>query len=81
MPNENVPAYPLLEQILKLKGLALQPMYTNADVALLFGVSTRTILNWAANGALQNRRLIGRARFLPTDLETFLSGSKNSGGL
>jgi len=44
----------------------------------LFDVSVRTIQSRAADGGLPSRKLIGRARFLPVDLEEFLSGSKNS---
>jgi hypothetical protein len=68
------PAYPLLETILRIKGLALQATYTNADVAALFDASIRTIQSRSADGSLHSRKLIGRARFLPVDLETFLSG-------
>lgn len=68
MEQKDEPEYPLLEAILRIKGLVLQPTYTNADVALLFGVSVRTIQSHAADGSLTSRALIGRARFLPTDL-------------
>lgn len=70
--------YPLLESLLHIKGLTLQATYTNADVAFLFDASIRTIQNCAADGRLPRRKLIGRARFLPIDLETFLSRSENS---
>ncbi len=46
------PTYPLLEALLRIKGLTLQPTYTNADVASLFGVSVRTIQSRAADGSL-----------------------------
>ena len=79
MEAKSQPSYPLLEALLYIKGLSLQATYTNGDVAALFDTSIRTIQSRAADGTLQSRRLIGRARFLPIDLETFLSGSKNSG--
>jgi len=78
MDPKNQPAYPLLEALLYVKELTLQATYTNADVASLFDVSVRTIQSRAADGGLPSRKLIGRARFLPVDLEEFLSGSKNS---
>jgi Helix-turn-helix domain len=78
MDLKNQPAYPLLEGLLCIKGLALQATYTNEDVATLFGVSVRTIQSRAADGTLTSRKLIGRARFLPIDLENFLMKSKRS---
>ncbi|WP_433971942.1 helix-turn-helix domain-containing protein [Tunturiibacter lichenicola] len=78
MDPKNQPAYPLLEGLLCIKGLTLQPTYTNADVASLFGMTVRTIQSRTANGSLPSRKLIGRARFLPIDLETFLVESKKS---
>jgi hypothetical protein len=77
-PNDQ-PAYPLLEALLHIKGLTLQATYTNADVALMFDISTRSIQNRAADGTLHSRKLFGRTLFLPIDLERFLSGGKNSG--
>ncbi len=71
------PRYPLLEGLLRIKGSALQPTYTNADVASLFSVSVRTIQSQVADGRLPSRRLLGRARFLPVDLEEFLRESKS----
>lgn len=77
MLKTDTPRYPLLEDLLTIKGLSLQAMYTNADVASLFGVSIRTVQNRVANGTLASRKLIGRARFLPVDLEDFLASSRN----
>lgn len=70
--------YPLLEAMLEVKGLSLQATYSNADVAALFGTSIRTVQNRVADGTLRGRKLIGRARFLPIDLEMFLSGNKTA---
>ncbi|WP_263377069.1 helix-turn-helix domain-containing protein [Granulicella aggregans] len=70
------PEYPLLESMLRIKGLTLQATYTNSDVASLFDTSIRTIQNRVADGTLHSRKLIGTARFLPIDLEEFLAGSK-----
>jgi hypothetical protein len=78
MDQKDQPAYPLLEALLRIKGLTLQATYTNADVAHLFCASTRTIQNWAADGRLPSRKLIGNARFLPIDLETYLQNSKTN---
>lgn len=79
MEPKNQPSYPLLEAFLYIKGLSLRATYTNADVAALFDTSTRTIQNRVADGTLHSRKLIGRARFLPVDLEMFLAGSTDSG--
>ena len=80
MEPSHRPQYPLLEAMLHIKGLSLQPTYTNADVAALFGTSIRTVQNRVADGTLRNRKLIGRARFLPIDLEMFLAGGQASTG-
>jgi Helix-turn-helix domain len=78
MDQKNQPTYPQLEALLYVKGLKLQATYTNADVASLFGVSVRTIQSRAADGSLPSRKLIGRARFLPIDLEQVLSRIKKN---
>jgi hypothetical protein len=71
--------YPLLEEILTIKGISLQATYTNGDVAGIFAVSMRAIQNRVASGQLPSRDLPGRAKFLPADLESFLSASKRKG--
>ena len=67
--------YPLLENLLAHRGLPLQGTYTVADVARLFGVSTRTIQERVTRQDLNARNLPGRARFLSIDLEDFLKTS------
>jgi hypothetical protein len=80
MPNQSEPPkYPLLEEILALRQMALQPMYTNQDVGKLFGVSVRAIQDRVASGKLAARDLPGRAKFLPCDLEEYLRQSKRGG--
>ena len=79
MEQINRPTYPLLEALLHIKGLTLQATYSNADVASLFDTSVRTIQSRVADKTLPSRKLIGRARFLPIDLEAFLSGDWNAG--
>ena len=78
MPNTHSPSYPLLEQLLTMRGLTLQPIYTNRDVAAIFGVSIRAVQDRIQRGGLIPRDLPGRARFLPQDLEEFLVNSKVS---
>lgn len=70
--------YPLLEELFRLKNLPLQPTYTNSDAASIFGVSTRTIQTRVADGSLPSRTLMGRARFLSCDLESFLVNSRKT---
>jgi hypothetical protein len=72
------PKYPLLEEILGLRQMTLQPMYTIRDVAKLFGVTVRSIQSRVASGQLIARDLPGRARFLPIDLEEFIRNSHRS---
>jgi len=71
--------YPLLKALLAAKGLALQGIYTVRDVAAIFGVSTRTIQDWARQGKLHTRDLPGRGRFLSEDLEQLLQPSRRGG--
>lgn len=77
--NQN-PNYPLLEEILGLRGMTLQALYTIRDVAKLFAVTTRSIQSRVAAGELQARDLPGRGKFLSVDLEEFLRQSKKGGG-
>jgi hypothetical protein len=65
----------MLEAILGLQNLPLQPMYTNKDVAKIFKVCVRAIQNWISAGRLTPRDLPGRWKFFPQDLEEFLSTS------
>lgn len=76
MPEVNTGKYPMLESILAIRGLRLQPMYTNADVAAIFEVCVRAIQNWISSGRLAARDLPGRWKFLPQDLEDFLCSSQ-----
>lgn len=77
MPDQSHnPRYPLLEEMLSLCGLNLQPTYSNADIAKLFLVSIRAIQDRVAAGQLTARDLPGRAKFLPSDIEEFLHNSR-----
>ena len=80
MENQSQPPkYPLLEEVLALRQMTLQPMYTIRDAAKLFGVTVRSIQARVASGQLSSRDLPGRAKFLPVDLEQFLRESKKGG--
>lgn len=68
--------YPQLEEILRIKNLPLKAMYTTQEVAEMFCVSSRAIQDWVALGKLVRRRLPGRARFLPSDLELLIESSR-----
>jgi DNA invertase Pin-like site-specific DNA recombinase len=50
MSEANQHAYPLLEALLRIQWLTLQPTYTNADIASLFDMSVRRIQNRTADG-------------------------------
>jgi hypothetical protein len=76
LENPGTTKYPLLEGALSIKGLKLQPMYTNQDVAMLFDVCVRAIQNWISAGKLRPRDLPGRWKFFPQDLEDFLMTSR-----
>jgi transposase len=77
MSSSNISASscPLLEPILKQKGLTLLGIYTNGDAARIFGVSVRTVQDWCRERKLRSRDLPGRGRFLSTDLEAFRENS------
>jgi hypothetical protein len=74
------PQHPLLEEILEMREMTLQPMYTIRDVAKLFNVTPRSIQLRVASGRLLVRDLPGRGKFLSVDLETFLRESKKGSG-
>jgi hypothetical protein len=67
--------FPLLQEILTIKNLPLQPMYSVHSIAEIFGVTPRAIQNRVASGQLVPRDLPGRARFLNQDIEAFLEAS------
>ncbi len=76
MDNDRNTKYPLLTEILAIRDLPLQPMYSNRDVASIFSVSVRAIQNRVASGQLISRNLPGRAKFLAEDIEVFLLKSR-----
>lgn len=76
MSTINITKYPLLQEILNLKGLSLQPVYTIRDLARLFSVTPRAIQNRVAAGQIASRNLPGRAKFLSEDIEAFLTTSR-----
>ncbi|HKO17904.1 MAG TPA: helix-turn-helix domain-containing protein [Acidobacteriaceae bacterium] len=78
--SEPQPKYALLEEVLALRQMKLQPMYTIRDVAALFGVTVRAIQSRVASGQLPSRDLPGRAKFLPVDVEQFLRNSERRPG-
>ena len=71
--------YPLLEGILAIQNMSLQPLYSTRDIAKIFKVCVRAIQNWISSGRLSPRDLPGRWKFLPQDLEEFLLSSRKSG--
>jgi hypothetical protein len=76
MTNTTSTRYPLLDEILALKGMTSQAMYTTRDAAKIFGVSTKAIQNRIASGQFKTRDLPGRAKFLNQDFEEFLTSSR-----
>jgi hypothetical protein len=79
MSSSQPPKYPLLEELLALRQMTLQPTYAIRNVAQLFNVSVRAIQARVASGQLPSRDLPGRAKFLPIDLEQFLRESRKGG--
>jgi hypothetical protein len=68
--------HPLFEDMLRQSGLTLRAPYTCSDIALLFGVTARTIQGKVADGTLPSRKLIGGGRFLAADLEEYLQNAR-----
>ena len=79
MSSSAATTYPLFQEILGIKNLPLQPTYTIRDLADIFRVSVRAIQKRVASGQIAARDLPGRAKFLPQDIEAFLSASKKVG--
>ena len=79
MSNSASSQFPILQEILHIKGLPLQATYSIRDRARIFNVSVRAIQNRVASGQIPARDLPGRAKFLSEDLEAFLSASKKKG--
>ena len=71
--------YSELGEFLRLQQRPLQAMYGLPEVASLFGVSTRTIQSWVADGSLTARKIPGGTKCFPSDLEQFLVASKQGG--
>ena len=57
----NPGSYPLLESVLRQKGLAPQGIYKCRDAARVFDASERTIQQWVRDGKLRCRDLPARA--------------------
>jgi hypothetical protein len=70
--------YPLLQAILAIKDLPLQPTYSTRSLAKIFDVSTRAIQNRISSGQLKPRDLPGHAKFLNQDIEEFLASSRKA---
>ena len=68
--------YPLLQELLALRGLELKPGYTNGDLAEVLGVTIRAIQARIQKGDLIARDLPGRIRFFPSDIEEYLRNSR-----
>lgn len=81
MDNPELNKYPLLQEILTIKGLELKATYTTPDLAQIFDVTSRAIQNRIASGQLTSRDLPGRAKCLPQDVEAFLANSKKKASL
>jgi hypothetical protein len=71
--------YPLLESVLRQKGLKLKGIYTVEDAREIFGagkrISRRTIQDLISTGELTSRKLPGNGRFLAEDFETYFQKS------
>jgi hypothetical protein len=69
---EDLKLYPGLCEMLRRRGLPLQPQYTTADTARIFDCDIRSIQERIHSGKWLARDLPKRGRFLSCDLESFL---------
>jgi hypothetical protein len=76
MNKYETPRFPLLEGMLITKNLPLQATYSTRSLASLFDVSMRAIQHRISSGKLVPRDLPGHAKFLPQDVEEFLTASR-----
>lgn len=76
MNTADAPKYPLLEEVLNLRGLPLLAIFSTRDLARIFNVSARAMQNRIASGDLKPRDLPGRGKFFPSDVEGFLAASQ-----
>lgn len=76
MSTPDATRYPLLQEILNLRGLPLRAIYSTRDIAEIFKVSVRAVQYRIASGKLVPRDLPGRAKFLAEDVEQFLRLSR-----
>lgn len=65
--------YPRLWELLQYRELPYRPMYMVTEAAAIFGVHRRTVLKMIAAGRIVPRDLLGRAKFLSSDLEDYLN--------
>lgn len=78
MSNTVPPTFPLLEQLSQMRGLRVQPSYSNPEAAQVFGCTERTIRNHIRKGLLKPRQMPGKQNFLPNDLEGLLATPRTS---
>ena len=71
----NFESYPLLESLLRAKGLTLKGAWRYRDVTEIFDCSVRSLQERIRKGQLRKRNLPGRSKFLAIDLEEFLQNS------
>jgi len=71
MDNSETIKFPMLEAILSIQAIPIQPMYTNRDVARIFGVCVRAIQNWISAGRLTPRTYLAAGGFSLKTSKTF----------
>lgn len=61
------------EELEAVKSFALE-LYNVKQVALLFGITERTVMNYLKNGRLKGAKIGGKWRFTKEEIERFARG-------
>lgn len=77
---EDSDRYPTLCEWVAFHNLPLKPAYTVAEVARMFGVSTRTVQQWIVDGQIKTRKVPGRSKIFASHLEDVLSDQTKETG-
>ena len=79
MNNLSPTRYPMLESILNVQNMPLQPIYSKQDVVKMFSVCDCSTQWWVFRALFNPRSLASHLRFLPQDLEDSLQTIQKRG--
>jgi hypothetical protein len=79
MNNLSPTRFPMLESILNVQNMPLQPIYSKQDVVKMFSVCDCSTQWWVFRALFNPRSLASHLRFLPQDLEDSLQTIQKRG--